>query len=235
MDAELRLADLVMVLSSFQARTYLEAGVDEDRLRILHLGVDTDLFSPSEHQSEPPCAVGFVGQITQRKGISYLLEAMDALPANFQSLMMVGRPVGRVRPWLRPWVSHLGPLPRWELPALYRKMGVFVMPSLIEGFALTALEAMACGVPVIVSENTFGSDVIQDGLNGFVVPIRSSGAIRERLLELLRDPELRLRMGAEARRTALSFTWEAYASNLIRMVDPYLDRSGGLIEDQACR
>jgi glycosyltransferase involved in cell wall biosynthesis len=97
-------------------------------------------------------------------------------------------------------------------------MDVFVLPSLVEGFPLTALEAMASGIPTIVSENTFGSDVVHDGRNGYVVPIRDVDAIVDRLETLAADDDLRARMGAEARVTAEQFSWDAFGRRLVELV-----------------
>jgi glycosyltransferase involved in cell wall biosynthesis len=97
-------------------------------------------------------------------------------------------------------------------------MDVFVLPSLVEGFPMTALEAMACGVPVIVSENTFGLDVVRDGYNGYVVPIRDVGAIVDRLRLLAGDEALRSSMSKNARATAEEYSWEAFGRRLVELV-----------------
>jgi len=97
-------------------------------------------------------------------------------------------------------------------------MDVFVLPSLVEGFGLTALEAMSCGVPVIVSENTFGSDVVSDGQNGYVVPIRDVEAIVDRLRLLASDEALRTTMGANARATAEQYSWDAFGRRALELV-----------------
>jgi starch synthase len=120
--------------------------------------------------------------------------------------------------WLRDGVEHHPAVARSTLPTFYAQMDVFVLPSLVEGFPLTALEAMACGLPVVVSENTFGSDVIRDGYNGYVVPIRDVDAIVDRLRLLAGDDELRATMGANARATAESFSWKAFNDRLVDLV-----------------
>jgi glycosyltransferase involved in cell wall biosynthesis len=101
-----------------------------------------------------------------------------------------------------------------------------VFPSLVEGFGLTALEAMACGLPVILSSNTFAEDVITDGVEGFIVPIRDSAAIAERLRLLAADPELRARMGAAARRTAEQHSWTRYGRQIVGIFRDLLPQPG---------
>jgi glycosyltransferase involved in cell wall biosynthesis len=215
---EIALADNIIVLSSFQSRTFTEEGVAPERLHVLPLGVDTELFRPATRARSETLTVGFVGQITQRKGISYLLAAFGALRPRRARLLMVGRPVGSSRPWMLEGVEHHSAVARWDLPHFYAQMDVFVLPSLIEGFPMTALEAMACGVPVIVSENTFGTDVVIDGYNGYVVPIRNVDTIVDRIRLLADDESLRLSMARNARATAERYTWDIYGRRLLELV-----------------
>lgn len=217
-DEEVALADDLIVLSNFQRRTFAEAGVSPNRMHLLPLGVDTDLFHPTSHGPSAPFTIGFVGRVTQVKGVSYLISAFDPLRHDGMRLLMVGRPVGRGRHWLQEGVEHHLPVARWELPRFYSRMDVFVLPSLIEGFPMTALEAMASGIPVIVSENTFGRDVVIDGHNGFVVPIRDADAIVDRIRMLAHDESLRSTMGINARKTAEQYSWEAFGQRLINLI-----------------
>jgi glycosyltransferase involved in cell wall biosynthesis len=221
LDQEILAADDLIVLSSFQRRTFLEEGVSEDRIHVLPLGVDTELFRPGPRAEDRVFTIGFVGQLTQRKGISYLLSAFDAMRPRGARMLMVGRPSSRQRPWIRDGVDHVPAVARTSLPAYYHRMDVFVLPSLVEGFPLTALEAMSCGIPVIVSENTFGSDVVRDGENGFVVPIRDVDAIVERLRFLAQHPVERLAIGRKARATAERYSWAAFGRRLTELLtDP---------------
>jgi glycosyltransferase involved in cell wall biosynthesis len=218
LNQEIALADNIIVLSNFQSRTFTDEGVMPGRLHVLPLGVDTELFRPAGRSRNETLTIGFVGQITQRKGISYLVAAFDALSPRKVRLLMVGRPVSSSRPWMRHGVEHHSAVARWDLPQFYAQMDVFVLPSLIESFGLTALEAMACGVPVIVSENTFGTDVVLDGYNGYVVPIRDVDAIVDRIRLLADDESLRLSMARNARATAERYTWDIYGRRLLELV-----------------
>jgi glycosyltransferase involved in cell wall biosynthesis len=218
MNREIALADHLMVFSSFQARTFANEGVAPERMHVLPLGVDTQLFQPTPREKGRILTIGFVGRMEQRKGISYLLSAFDALRPRKARLLIVGRPVASSRPWMREGIEHHPAVPRWNLPNFYAQMDVFVLPSLIEGFGLTALEAMACGVPVVVSENTFGSDLVHDGHDGYVVPIRDVHALVERLRRLADDEDLRASMGINARATAERYTWEVYGRRLLELV-----------------
>lgn len=219
LDREIEVADELIVLSSFQLRTYQEEGVAAPRLHLVPLGVDVNLFRPLRRRQADVFTIGFVGQVTQRKGISYLVQAFELLRPLGARLLVVGRPIGPREPWFRSGVDHRLPVARSTLPELYAEMDVVVLPSLIEGFGLTALEAMACGLPVIVSENTFGSDIVTDGMDGYVVPIRDAAAIAARIEGLMNDETLRSKMGANARAAAERHTWHTFGRQIVELVD----------------
>lgn len=220
---EFQTADTLLVLSSHERRTLVEYGVDEAKMIYTPLGVDLELFAPRPRPQDGVFRVIFVGQITQRKGLSYLVEAFKraALPAS--ELLLVGPIVGSDAPWRgTPGVRHVPAVPRTALPALYATADAYVLPSLAEGFPLTQMEAMAMGLPVVVSENTSAHDVVTDGQDGFVVPIRDAGAIVDRLRLLHDDADLRVRMGAAARLRAEDFGWDRYRRRLVDIVSDLL-------------
>jgi glycosyltransferase involved in cell wall biosynthesis len=222
LEAELDTADRILVLSSAQARSFAAAGVDPDKLLVTPLGVDLTTFHPLQREADGIFRIVFVGQVGQRKGISYLLEAFTKAGIPDSELVLAGQSVGTARPWEgRAGVRHVRHRPRRELPDLYARSDVFVLPSLVEGFGLTALEAMACGLPVVVSENTFGHDVVEDRVSGYVVPIRDPEAIARALRELYDDPGGRRRMGAAARERAKQFSWSEHG-----------DRTAAVIADE---
>ena len=220
LDAEVASADKVLMLSTFHKRSFLESGVPEEKLTMIHLGVDLELFKPRPWPGRTaPFRVLFVGQITQRKGISYLIRAFEQANLPDAELTLVGAICGSASPWVGTRaVRRKAQVPRWELPTVYAEADVYVLPSIVEGFPLTALEAMASGLPVIVSEHTFGSDVITDGIDGYIVPIRDSEAIADRLRYLYDHPSERHRIGAAARRRAEHFSWKHYGQQVVDLV-----------------
>jgi glycosyltransferase involved in cell wall biosynthesis len=223
---ELRNAGTILVLSTFSKRT-LHDHVDPDRVLVTPLGVDIELFKPRPRPDDATFRVIFSGYISQRKGLSYLIDGFARANIPDSELLMVGQVVGTSRPWSgRRGVRHVPHVPRRELPDYYGLGDVYVFPSLVEGFGLTALEAMACGLPVILSSNTFAEDVITDGVEGFIVPIRDSAAIAERLRLLAADPERRARMGAAARRTAEQHSWTRYGRQIVGIFSDLLPQSG---------
>jgi len=158
----------------------------------------------------------FVGQLLVRKGLKYLLEAWARLNLHNAELLLVGNLMDEVRSTVtsylaRPDVRHLGFVP--DPVAAYSSATVFVFPSVDEGSAKVTYEAMACGLPVIVTPNA-GSLAI-DGEDGFIVPIRSVEALMEKLLFFYENREAAHVMGKTARRHIETYTWDAYETNLI--------------------
>lgn len=213
LDVECELADRILVGSTFVRDSFVAVGYDPRKISVIPYGVDTERFAPgTSSRDDGTFRVLFVGQIGQRKGMSYLLKAYERFRRPNSELHIVGSFVaghevfGRFRHLFR----HTPNVPQGELPALFGEADVFVFPSLIEGMPLVVLEAMACGIPVITTTHGPG-DVVRDGVDGFLVPIRDPEAIELRLDQLYRDPALREQMGRNAREQALRHTWDTFA------------------------
>ncbi len=220
LDRECELADTILVGSSFVHRSFIEAGLGAKHIVVIPYGSETSRFSPrDEPDSDSTFRVLFVGQLTQRKGISYLLRAYKIFHGAGTELMIAGRFIGTpaaLNPY-RDLFSYLGNLPHAQLPLLYRNADVFVLPTLLEGMPLVVLEAMASGLPIITTSHGPG-DIVRDGVEGFIVPIRDSEAIADRLEHLRANPEMRAEMGRSARQRALEFTWKAYCEKAAAIV-----------------
>ena len=102
-----------------------------------------------------------------------------------------------------------------QVAHLYNQASVCVFPSVEEGFGMVVTEALASGVPVIVSENVGAKDLITDGQEGFIVPIRNARAIKEALLCLYEDKPKREQMAKNARLKVQNQTWEKYEEKLV--------------------
>jgi glycosyltransferase involved in cell wall biosynthesis len=208
--AEAAEADFVLAPSPYVESTLLAHGVDPSRIVRMPFGVDVDRFRPAEtRDAARPFRVLFVGQLSRRKGIRYLLEAFEGLGLREAELMLVG---GVEDPQaLQPYTgcfTHVPHVPHGEVHHLFRQADVFVYPSLHEGSALAIYEALASGLPVVTTFNS--GSVVRDGVDGYIVPIRNAEAIREKLLLLHSQSPLRRTMGWHARERAQAFTWDAY-------------------------
>lgn len=220
LDREIENAAVIVVGSQFAAQTF-EDQVDPHRLEVVPYGVDSARFHPAKAKARcGPLRVVFVGQLSQRKGLSYLLQAVSHLdPAQFE-LTLVGPVVGSGRGLARfaGTYRHVDAVTPHAMPEVYRQADVLVLPSLVEGSALVVLEAMASGLPVVVTPNA-GADAVRDRVEGFVVPIRSPNAIAERLSLLRHDDELRVSMGVRARERVSAFGWTAFQRRFRAILD----------------
>ena len=223
-DAEVAAADRLIMLSTYHQRTFAEIGVPAERMFVAPLCVDLDLFTPASDPAKGTFRVAFIGQITQRKGISYLVEGFKRAELEDAELMLVGRTIGSAEPWIHePGVRHVPAVPRFMLPELLRTAHVTALPSIIEGFGATSLEGMACGLPAIVSENSFAHDVIDHGVDGWVLPIRDPDAIAQCLRRLYDDRNLQRSMGRAARRKAQQYPWDRYGQAVLDGLAPLLE------------
>jgi glycosyltransferase involved in cell wall biosynthesis len=215
-DDEIGASDVIVVGSTFAANSMPDAA--RPRAHVAPYGVDPTVFVPGDRAPRTgPLRVLFAGQLTQRKGIGYLLDAMRLVDPARVTLMLAGPAAGHGA-GLAAYdgqFRHLGSVHPADMPRLYASADVLVLPSLVEGSALVVLEAMASGIPAIVTPNA-GADALRDGVDGFVVPIRDPEAIAARLEMLSADDGLRLRLGTAARERALSFTWDAFAEEFRR-------------------
>jgi glycosyltransferase involved in cell wall biosynthesis len=213
LEVECELADLILVGSSFVRQSFVAMGIDVGKIAVTPYGVDTERFSPRKvPRRDGLFRVLFVGQIGQRKGMSYLLRAYELFRRPDAELHLVGSYVSGHEVYARyaDLYRYTANVPHNDLPAVFHDADVFVFPSLIEGMPLVVLEAMACGVPVITSTHG-AADIVRHGIDGFFVPIRDPEAIAARLEQLYRDPDLREQLGRNAREQALRHTWASYA------------------------
>ncbi len=218
-------ADHVLVPSEYVLRTLVERGTAPGRITVLPYGVDVERFRPQPHEPRTTFRMLFVGNISQRKGIKYLLEALRRLKLPNSELVLVGRIVGSGSA-LAPYADlfrHVSHVPYHEVHRLYADADLFVYPSLHEGSAFATYEALASGLPVIATPNP--GSVVRDGVDGYLVPARDVDALMEKIELLHRDTGRRAAMGAAARQRALEFTWRAYRERLAALFDGFVSAS----------
>jgi alpha-maltose-1-phosphate synthase len=197
---EYAFCDLVFVPSSFAMRTFADKGVPHDKLRLNPYGVDLSMFH-REPKTDSTFRVLFVGTVSLQKGLPYLFEAIAGLGRPDVELCVIGALEAEMRPIMAKYEGtfrYLGAIARSELRKHYSQASVLVLPSIQEGLALVQAQAMACGVPVIASNNTGAADLFTDGVEGFIVPIRDARAIGEKILTLYENPAMREQMGEAA-------------------------------------
>ncbi|MGX5357819.1 glycosyltransferase family 4 protein [Kocuria sp. KH4] len=237
LDAEIQLADKIMVPSSFVRSTFMHAGVDAEKLVVQNLGVDlpptdTPSMDRSQHSS---CKTTFLfaGQVNQRKGIGYILDAFAQMETKDTELLIAGHASAEMRDRLSRYarVTYLGTMPRQELFAVMAQADALLLPSFAEGFPLTALEAMANQCVPIVSQFTFASDVIRDGENGFVVDAGSVEQLVQRMTNVVDDQKQTRAIKLNAQQTARGYSWSAYEKNSASAVQLLIREGGAGLRD----
>jgi glycosyltransferase involved in cell wall biosynthesis len=217
-DAELELADVVFVASSFTRKTLATAKAFTGTIVAVPYGAPPQRSAPpiAERKPNERLRVLFVGSLGQRKGLSYLFSACNLLKAGV-SLSVIGRRPFEVCPVLDRALQGV----TWKASATHSEIlaemavsDVFVFPSLFEGFGLVLLEALSMGLPIITTPNTAGPDLITHGVEGYIVPIRDSASVAGHLETLIRDPALLHEMKNRARERAQSLTWANYENTL---------------------
>jgi glycosyltransferase involved in cell wall biosynthesis len=228
---DIALADRILVPSQHIADALVLRGTSRENVTVIPYAADTVRFRPLEgkrHGRE--CTFLFAGGITQRKGIKYLLEAWRAIRRPGWRLQLLGALPGVTRP-LEPYLNDvelLGRVSHSEVGARMAAADVFVFPSLFEGSAVVTYEALACGLPTVVTPAA--GSVVRDRVEGFVVAERDVTALAEALEQVGADPELRAEMGHAARLRAESFTWERYQASLLDAVRDLSLGGAGLVD-----
>jgi glycosyltransferase involved in cell wall biosynthesis len=213
-------ADYISVPSLFVKRTFLENGIPESKLIHVPYGVDLSWFKQIP-QNDDVFRVIFSGGLSLRKGTHYLLRAFSELNLPNSELLLIGSISDEIIPFLKKYEGkyrHVEYFPIKKLHEVFSQGSVFCMPSIEEGLAMVQPMAMACGLPLICTTNTGGGDIIRDGVEGFVISIRDVEKIKEKILFLYQNPEVRSKMGELAKqRVSSSFTWDNYGDKMIEM------------------
>lgn len=222
-EQEIQLADHIFVASSFSKQSLVEVGVSPDKISVVPYGAPIDYFYPQPKPDSNFRAL-FVGSVSPAKGVHYLLQAWQELKFSAAELLLVGVNCFPDT-WLSPFNNcfrHIGSVPHTSLNKYYSLANVLVFPSLADGFGLVLLEAMSCGIPIITTSNTGGPDIITDGVEGFIVPIRDVEALKEKLEWCYRHPTELAEMGRAARRRAEQLTWKLYRQTLANKIQKLL-------------
>jgi starch synthase len=203
-EAEYEAADCITVPSSFNIRSFLDQGVPASKLHRLPYGVNLEKFHPTRKPDSARFDILFAGGMSLRKGVPYLLQAYKAFSHPQKTLTFAGSVdpvlIAKMRS-LGLWPDSakvLGHLPQAQLKDLMSTSHAMVLPSIEEGLAMVQAQAMACGCPVISTEHTGSEDLYTDGREGFIVPIRRSDLIADRLTQLADQPQLRNQMSEAA-------------------------------------
>jgi hypothetical protein len=210
---ELKLAQFILSPSSSVTASFVNQGYTAESIWTIPYGVNLRRFRwmTRAHSDDRPLHVLFVGQLSQRKGISYIFDAARRLP-NYR-FTCVGWRVGKFPEPPPANVSVHFSVP--DLRPFLQAADVFLFPSLVDGFGLVVLEAMATGLPAVCSVNAGASDLVDEGVDGWVVNPRDLDGIVARLERVGDDSRLLQRMGQAARAKAEAYPWERWQRSVV--------------------
>jgi glycosyltransferase involved in cell wall biosynthesis len=222
---EYDLATLILVLSERAAETFRVQGFPEEKLFYLPRGVDVERFTPGERP--PHFRAIFSGALIERKGVHHLLEAWTRLDLKEAELWLVGSVHDEIRPYLNKFArSDVKVIGFAKAPETYlRQATIHVFPSQCEGSAKVTYEAAACGLPQITTREA--GDVVEDGVQGIIVPPGDVDAIAAAIQHLYDHPEIVARMSVAAReRVVENFTWDHFRARLLDAYAVAMQMSG---------
>jgi glycosyltransferase involved in cell wall biosynthesis len=236
-------AKVNIAVGSTLAYGMMKRGIPSHRIRVILNGVNICRFNPKITEDEKSylrdkyglprdkILLLFVGGLRREKGIDLLIWALHKLIQREKNVFLTIVGAGYQRNYLEtivnklhlnPYIKFLGSIPESDLPRLYVSSDVFVLPSYLEGMPLVALEAMASGIPIIITD-IFGKDLITDNIEGLLVPAKDINALSEAMYKLVTDSELRKKMGMAARKKAEKLSWKENAKKLFSIYQSLLD------------
>jgi glycosyltransferase involved in cell wall biosynthesis len=233
------LADRVIAVSEWVRGDIAKYRIDAGKIIPVHNGINVDSFQPSDAKNvrthygigDDPMLL-FVGRMITQKGIPYLLDAMPLILKEHPGakLLLVGR--GSMLKGLKAKVTAMGLeknvifsgyMSEEMLTEAYGTCDLFVLPSVWEVLPIAVLEAMSSGKPVVCTDAGGDREMVRDGINGYVVPMRDPRALAEKVNLVLSDAGMRGRMGAASRRIAEEeFDWKLIAAKTKRVYEELL-------------
>ena len=197
----------IFAVSSYTAELIKKRyNIDSKKIRVLPNPVDFSEFNPSGSNKIKPGFdyLLFAGDLIKRKGVNYLIRSFKEVIGIYPDLklLIVGTGPERTRLYnlvkslkLENNVIFLGRVKQELMPSYFRQAKVFVLPSLQEGFGIVLAEALACRTPVIATDCGGTKDIVEDNINGFLVPKQDPKTLAEKIIKLLNNNGLRKSMG----------------------------------------
>ena len=232
---EVELADLIVCCSEFARQSYLAAGVSGRRIVVNSPGVELGVFQSDNVASRTgPTKFVFVGTASRRKGFDILLEAFRLTSGVFPSaeLHVFGDPESASR-FMRYSLSDKivlhGKRSQLELAHMLGLMDCLVLPSRIDAFGMVVVEALAAGIPTIVTPKVGAAEVITAGKNGWIVPVGSAVALSKQMSSCCAEPSLARETRRDCIAAAARYQWIEYRARVLSIIDAVvgLNRQGG--------
>jgi len=210
----LKYIDYYIVPSDFVRKSLINEGIDKTKIFVVPFGVDIGKFKPIEKDYGGTFKVAFSGNVNNRKGVQYLVQTWKKLNLNNSELNIYGRVYPEVKKYfkdtekyninLHGFINNINE----KLPENH----IYVFPSLLEGSAKSIYEALACGLPVITTENS--GSVVENGADGFIVSTQNVEELKEKILFFYNNRNKIEEFGKKARKKAKQYTWENYGKRV---------------------
>jgi glycosyltransferase involved in cell wall biosynthesis len=223
---EYQYADYILTLSEFAKSTLVKYGIDERKIYIANIGFNPAIFIPkTEYYKKltvnPQLKLIYTGTFTKRKGVHLLLQAVKELDLPGLELTIIG-PVLDGKELLdeyKGFFKYYDFLHHEELVKHIHESDVYVFPSYLDSWAMTVIEAMACGLPVIVTENTGAKSAVIDGENGFIIPINDLEVLKSKIRFFYNQAEVIKKIGERAEKNIRELSIENYANSIGKIIE----------------
>ena len=212
-------SNYIMVPSNYVKKTFDKKY--HSKIFVNNLGIDIKKFYPLpiNNKNDEFFNIIYIGAISIRKGVHYLIDAFNNLDYSKKKLHLIGSHVQNDKEFFKRKLNNekiinYGHVPNIQLNNILNKCDVFVTATLSDGFGMVVNQALTSGCPVIVTENCGAKEYVKQNNNGFVVPIRNSQIISDKLTLLLDDKELLKKITQNCIKSDNSNTWEKYVNRL---------------------
>jgi len=217
---EYDIADYISVPSKFAENSFIKEGFKKEKIITIPYGVNLKHFFPKK-KTENIFRFIYVGSISIRKGVIYTLKAFEELNLREAELILVGQIDYEISNIIQKYkknknIKFIGLVNENNLVEFYNKCDVFVISSIEDGFAMVILQALACGLPVICTVNSGGSELIIDGKNGYIVPIRDVEKLKFRMLNLYSNKKKLIKMKEILLFNRSKYSWDYYGDKIVK-------------------
>lgn len=216
---EINDADYFLTASSFVDESLRFCNIQQKQILRVPYGANVSSSFIHGVNLNKPLDVLYVGQVTYRKGITYLLKAISEMDSKNIRITIVGAYNSSdwfVKKYInKENISFIGLVTPDKMEEIYAQSDVFVIASIAEGMAQVGIEAMACGLPVICSHNSGIDDIVENEKSGFIIPCCDVESLKEKLQFFIDNREKTVEMGERGRIISKEYTWEKYERNVV--------------------
>lgn len=226
---------VAVIPNSIGLETLAKQSAPEQSFVIIENGVDIRRFSPDQamHPKDEFIITSGASRVTERKGLNYLIEAVGELVLKYPEIRLKIMGDGSARfalescvreKGLQKNVTFLGRIPREETAQYYQEASLFVLPSLNEGMSNAMLEALASGLPIVATPTGGTAELVTEGVNGMIVPEKSSQALIDAIEQFLQNRNLVVEYGAASRRRAEAQGWDKVADHFKQILEESVEK-----------